>query len=107
MLTLDLDTKIAKKRERLKVSSITEVEKETKEYILNEKLKEKINFIKKNKSFLGLVQTWKIKTLEVAAKLSDFIPEQDTRIEMKCSISKKINEFRNDNLPITKRRYSR
>lgn len=106
--SLDLNEKRTRyKHDKLIVASVAEIERETQEHMLNKKIKGRLDYIKKNGSFLGLVKTWQVKALQVAAALSDYIPEAEKRLEVKQSISSKIGNFRNDNVPITKRQYSR
>lgn len=108
ILKLEIGEKRKKyKHDKLIVASVAEVERETQEHMLNKKIKGRLDYIKKNSSFLGLVKTWQVKALQVAAQLSDYIPEAEKRIEFKQNISNKIGNFRNENVPLTKRQYSR
>lgn len=91
----------------LVVASVSLIEQETKEVMLDDKIKGRLDYIKKNQSFLSLVKSWQVKALQVAATLSDFVPEPEKRLNIKTNLSLKIDKFREENIPISRRRYSR
>lgn len=95
-----------KKYQKLVIASSAQIERELNEELLNDKIKKRIQYIRKNQSFLGLVNSWKMRALEVATKLSDFIPEDDKRMIVKKSLADKIKSFRVENVPLVKRKYS-
>lgn len=83
-------------------SNPTQMRRELEEHKLSQKLDKSISIIKKNKAFLGLVDTWKAKVLDIAVTLTNYIPDDNTRLETKQKLSDKIKHFRNNKLPLGK-----
>ncbi len=83
-------------------SSPTQMRMEMDEHKLSNKLQKSMTIIKKNKAFLGLVDSWKAKVLDIAVALTDYIPDNTQRFEAKQKLSEKIKSFRTNKLPLGK-----